>query len=325
MTAGSGRAAATDHPFHPGEIAVQERAGVRALWAGRDIRMIRPAMPDQHREFFERLPTLLVGGLDAGDWPWATVLVGAPGFLQSPDPRHLVVGAKTGPDDPLALRLGVGQPVGLLGLEPATRRRNRLNGTVVAVRDEGIVVEVDQSFGNCPRYIQAREPSPRTGSPWAGARSPVALGSRLDAAARALIESADTMFIASASARPRASGAADGLDVSHRGGRPGFIEIREDDNGTELILPDYDGNRLFNTFGNLLANPRAGLLFIDYRHGDLLQLSATARIEAEQVATDGAPGVQRQARLQIRSGWFRPGALGLQWSAPRYARELALG
>lgn len=313
-----------DHPFHPGEIAMQERAGVRALWAGRDIRMIRPAMPDQHREFFARLPTLLVGGLDADDWPWATVLVGEPGFLQLPDPRHLVVGARPGRDDPLATRLGVGQPVGLLGLEPATRRRNRLNGTVAALTDDSFVVEVEQSFGNCPRYIQAREPSPRTQSPWAGARSPLALGRRLDAASRALIQSADTMFIASASARPLATGAADGLDMSHRGGRPGFVELRDDDDGTELILPDYDGNRLFNTLGNLLANPRAGLLFIDYRRGDLLQLRATARIDAERAATDVSPGIQRQTRLTILSGWFRPDALALQWTAPRYARELAL-
>ena len=172
-------------PFHPGERTAQRLAGATDAAAAGSA-FIRDAMPDEHRRFFAALPFLVVAGGDNDGRTWVSVLDGPEGFATSPDPRHLMIGTTLAQGDPLAASLAGGGPVGLLGIDLTTRRRNRLNGTVVAVRDEGFVVEVDQSFGNCPRYIQAREPSPRTGSPWAGARSPVALGSRLDAASRAL-------------------------------------------------------------------------------------------------------------------------------------------
>src|SRR5438132_2495804 len=145
-------------PFHDGELAVQERAGVREKIETAGQRMIRDAMPEQHRELFEKLPTLLVGSLDAQRRPWASMLVGRPGFVRAPDERHLRIAALPGFADPLARHLAVDAPLGLLGLEPQTRRRNRMNGTLVAIDADAFTVRVDQSFGNCPQYIQAREP-----------------------------------------------------------------------------------------------------------------------------------------------------------------------
>ena len=150
--------ASNAQPFHEGEREVQSRVGVRETVAGTSARMIRDFMPEQHREFFRQLPFLIVGSVDARGQPWASVLANPPGFIDSPDPRRLTVRARPLAADPFAQVLAAGASVGLLGIEPHTRRRNRLNGIVGEVTDQGFSVDVRQSFGNCPKYIQARKP-----------------------------------------------------------------------------------------------------------------------------------------------------------------------
>ena len=146
-------------PFHPGEVAAQARAGVRERMAAGGRRAIRGIMPDQHRDFFAMLPFIVVGSLDRQGRPWASILSGRPGFLQSPDPRTLTVAARPAYGDPLGDNLAAGAPIGLLGIQLETRRRNRMNGTVTEWADGRFAVTVGQSFGNCPQYIQARRPS----------------------------------------------------------------------------------------------------------------------------------------------------------------------
>ena len=229
-------------PFHEDEIAAQTLAGQRAGRAA-----IRPFLPDQHREFFRLLPYLFTATLDANGWPVASMLSGPAGFAHSPDPLTLRIDALPSADDPAAAGFAPGNRIGLLGLDLSTRRRNRANGVVTAVDDKGLTVAVEQSFGNCAQYIQTRTPTPH-------ARSPLAVEalSSLDAPARRLIETADTLFVAS---RSRAGiGEGGGLDVSHRGGRPGFVDVQ----GDTLVVPDFRGNRFFNTLGNLLGDPRCG-------------------------------------------------------------------
>jgi hypothetical protein len=142
------------------------------------------------------------------------------------------------------------------------------------------------------------------------------LGARFSGAPLALLQRADTLFIASASARRVVPGGAEGVDVSHRGGPPGFIGIDDGPGGLRLTLPDYLGNFFFNTLGNLLAWPLAGLLVPDHEDGSLLQLVARATVETDQVAVARVPGAQRLLRLDLLHGWWRPGALPLRWSAP---------
>jgi predicted pyridoxine 5'-phosphate oxidase superfamily flavin-nucleotide-binding protein len=296
---------------HAGERALQQRLGVHERMAEVMGQVVRPFMPAQHIELFEKLPTLLVGGLDAQHRPWATVLSGWPGFMHAPDERHLRVDALPQAGDPLSLQLGM--PLGLLGLEPHTRRRNRLNGTVVALDSHGFTLQVDQSFGNCPKYIQARVPR------WVKRQTPApaqAETAQLGDAALKLVGQADTLFIASATPQARGHAGAEGVDVSHRGGLPGFVRITQHDNGASVLhIPDYRGNQFFNTLGNLLLNPRAGLLFIDHHSGDLLQLSGHA-----ELLWEGEPG--REIRFTVDSGVWRAGSLPLQWSAPEFAPQL---
>jgi predicted pyridoxine 5'-phosphate oxidase superfamily flavin-nucleotide-binding protein len=309
--------------FHAGELAVQERAGVREKIAAVGERMIRDTMPAQHRELFEKLPTLLVGSLDAQRRPWASVLAGRPGFIKARDEQHLHIAAAPLLDDPLLAQLEVGVPLGLLGIEPATRRRNRMNGTVVA-RDAGsFTVKVDQSFGNCPRYIQAR--TPRWQDPNDGPGTVLNLGATLHANAQTLVRRADTLFIASAAAHARGGAGADGVDISHRGGNPGFVRLEFDTPGRRpvLTLPDFHGNLLFNTLGNIAAHPFAGLLFIDHDTGDLLQLSGAACLLFDGEALRSFDGAQRLLQVQVDQAWWRPGALPLRWRAPEFAPQLA--
>ncbi|WP_017759496.1 pyridoxamine 5'-phosphate oxidase family protein [Pseudacidovorax intermedius] len=294
--------------FHDGEIALQRQEGVDAQLGALGPRVIRDHMPQQHRDFFAQLPFVVVGSLDERQRPWASLLTGSPGFMQSPDPRRLRIDALPDAADPLAAALRLDAPLGLLGIEPHTRRRNRLNGQVTAVDAAGFELAVGQSFGNCPRYIQAREASPH---PVAHTPPPAEALIGLDEPARALIAQADTLFIASA--HPHATDPArpaEGVDVSHRGGRPGFVQVAAD--GT-LAVPDFDGNRFFNTLGNLLLNPWAGLLFVDFEGGDLLQLSARAEVLTGTPEALRFEGVDRMLRLQIVSGWRRRGALPLRW------------
>lgn len=299
--------------FHPGEQALQARVGLRERLAELGPLVMRDRMPDQHREFFAGLPTLLLGVQDATGQPWATLLHGAPGFIESPDDRTLEVRVWPHPDDPVARWLTAGASVGLLGLEPQTRRRNRANGRIRALRPDGFVVEVSQSFGNCPKYILARRPSLH---PARFAAPAIALGPALHEASLALLERADTIFVASASAAVPGGSAAEGLDMSHRGGPSGFMRVEADASGVRLTLPDYRGNFYFNTLGNLMLWPRAGLLVPDYEDGSLLHLGVLASIEHEGPRLAQFPGAQRLVNLSVTGGWWRPGALPLRWSAP---------
>lgn len=308
-------------PFHAGERAIQERLGVRARIEAQGRRMIRDYLPEQHRAFFPKLPVLFAGSVDAAGRPWATVLAGRPGFAAAPDPHHLTVAARPIPGDPLADALRPGAPLGLLGLDFASRRRNRLNGHVAAAGPNGFVLGVGQSFGNCPQYIQTREPV-WIREPGAPPPQPPERLDRLDKGARALVAKADTLFIATAVAggeEPQVRG----VDISHRGGRPGFVGVAGD--GT-LTIPDFPGNNHFNTIGNLALDPRAGLLFIDFAGGDVLQLTGSVEIVWDGPAVDAWPGAERLLRFRMAEGRRLPGGLPLRWTFGDFSpHALAMG
>jgi hypothetical protein len=236
------------------------------------------------------------------------MLTGAPGFAHAPDPVTLRVDALPAADDPAADRLAEGQELGILGLDLATRRRNRANGAIAARDAAGFTLAVRQSFGNCAKYIQRRAVAPAP-----PARGDLEALAGLDAAARALIGEADTLFVASRS-RPEA-GAAGGVDMSHRGGRPGFVRL----DGDALVVPDFTGNRYFNTLGNLLGEPRAALLFVDFATGDLMQLQGRVTIDWDAQSPELVAGAERQWRFEVMRGWRRRAAVPLRWSFIDYS------
>ncbi|NNG21619.1 pyridoxamine 5'-phosphate oxidase family protein [Telluria aromaticivorans] len=304
------RPGSSDSPFHIGELAIQTRAGTLAQSAITGRRGIRDHMPDQHREFFAQLPFMLVGSVDVNGQPWASVLVGQPGFMHSPDPKTLRIDAHALPGDVLGSNVRHGARLGLLGLEPTTRRRNRLNAAVTNVDAAGFTLGVTQSFGNCPQYIQGRQ-----------ARFVEELGPlqvldqpRLLDADRALIEAADTLFIASNAMLDPASPTS-GADVSHRGGRPGFVRV---EGGDTLVFPDFTGNSFYQTLGNLHLDPRAGILFIDFISGDLLQLCCSASVVWEGPELEAFVGAERLVRLKVERVRRLVNSMPLRWSNPSY-------
>jgi uncharacterized protein len=154
---------------------------------------------------------------------------------------------------------------------------------------EGIRRTVQEAFRNCPKFIQRRVPTqPLTAS--AGVARAPRTSSALDSPQIELIRRADTLFIASA--HPDR-----GADASHRGGRPGFVEVSND--GAKLAFPDYTGNRMFQTLGNIAVNPRAGLLLVDWERGTTLQLTGEARIVWDGSVVASRPGAERRLEFEI--------------------------
>jgi uncharacterized protein len=278
--------------YHEGELEVQRRAGV-ALNAERIGRSIHATIPPLARQFALERPFAVVGAGDADGRVWASLLRGAPGFLTVPAEDRLRIAARLDDDDPLAEALAGEVDVGLLLIDPATRRRMRVNGRARPDGASRLEVTTREVYANCPKYIQPREVAlPRA------VTSPVRLGSSLDADQMRRLADADTLFLASR--HPVA-----GADVSHRGGARGFVHVTAPD---RLVIPDYSGNMMFNTLGNLAADPRAGLVLVDFEHGGTLQLSGRARIEWGRSAVAGYAGAERLVELTVEAVVEREGA-----------------
>ncbi|MDB5555207.1 MAG: hypothetical protein JWL86_5191 [Rhizobium sp.] len=303
----------SDSPWHAGEVSLQASLGVAERLAEVGRHVIRDHLIEQHRLFYPLLPMAVLGSVDDTGDAWATVRTGYPGFMQATDDQHLHFDLKRDPLDPADKGMDDGRAIGMLGIDLGTRRRNRLNGTVV--RDEnGFSVDVEQSFGNCPKYIQLR------GAYFSGdptLPSPVLSVPRdaMDDEMRSLIRRSDTFFVASY------VDLADGrrqVDVSHRGGPPGFVEI----DGDSLVVPDYAGNLFFNTLGNIAVNPRAGLVFVDFETGGLLQMTGDAFIIDPSVM-DPLPGAERMWRFTPRKLSWRAGVLPLRWDFREWSPSLS--
>lgn len=306
-----------DSPFPEASVEIQERIGVAAELDAIGRRVIRPYMPEQHRAFFQKLPYLLIGSVSSDGQPWASMLVGKPGFISSPSPAELLISSTPLKGDPLAGNLESGAEVGVLGIEPTTRRRNRANGHIVSAEPGQLRIEVSQSFGNCPQYIQSREcqfslaPSSEVF---------VSIRSTLDSDSIQIVRRADTFFVASShSSAQRENPRLPGVEVSHRGGRPGFVLIESDG---ALLTPDFSGNRHFRTLGNLSRNPRAGLLFVDYENGSLLFVACTAEVIWQRELAERFPGAERLVRFRVTSSIRSDRVLPYRFSRPVFSPTL---
>ncbi|MGW4685901.1 pyridoxamine 5'-phosphate oxidase family protein [Streptomyces sp. NPDC004244] len=283
-------------PYHQGSLAVQERVGVREL-AEHVGRSIGTGIKDVAADFLARQPHLVVGAADAAGRLWASLLTGPPGFVRAAGTDRIAVTGGLPAGDPLAGALATaGTRVGTIALDPRTRRRMRLNG-ILEPAPGGFEVAAEQVFANCPKYLQKRQPLELA----AEGPGVVRCGDALTAGQQRAVRAADTFFVATT--------AEDGTDASHRGGLPGFVEVLSP---TELSWPDYPGNAMFLTLGNLAADPRAGLLFPHWETGAVLQLSGRARTE---FAADGSRSVRFRIESAVEA--LHPGRL--RWSAPEYS------
>ena len=305
-------------PFHRGESLVQQRLGVREVIEPWARQVVRPTLPEQHRNFYAQLPFLVVAARDGHERPWATLVAGEPGFVTSATPGTLTVGALPSHGDALAAALQNGADVGILGIELHTRRRNRVNGRTGARRADGFELNVEQAFGNCPQYIRERgwRPAPSDAPAATHTAHPV-----LTPQLRRVIEAADTFFIASGH-RGEGESHSFGMDASHRGGEPGFVRVTAPD---RLVFPDYAGNNHFNTLGNLELDPRAGLLFVDFEQGDLVQLTGRVTIDWSEPDQSEFPGARRLVRFELEAAIELRSAVPIRFgSSGETVRELRL-
>ncbi len=292
-------------PFHAGEQQVQERLGVREEIEPWARKVVRGHLPDEHRRFYARLPFVVAAARDGRGRPWATLLVGQPGFARSPDARTLAIDARPAAGDALEHAFAGGVDVGFLGIELATRRRNRINGRVSSPGAGGFELAVDQTFGNCPQYIHERE--------WRREATGTTLArhvhDRFSPELRSWIEGADTFFIATGH-RGEGESPTFGMDASHRGGEPGFVRVEGE---RHLVFPDYAGNSHYNTIGNLVMDPRAGILFVDFERGRLLQLTGGVRIDWDSPELERFPGARRLVHFELDEAVELERALALRW------------
>ena len=306
-------------PFHRGERDIQARLGVRERMDQQGGRFIRDHLPEQHAEFYRNLPYVLLGSVDARGRPWASILFGRPGFVASGNPRNLTLASRPVCGDPLNDHLAVGMSASLLGIETHSRRRNRLNSRVVSFTDASIELEIQQTFGNCPRYIQDRTVEVLPGIEALGEDRPVRRFAELDGRARSMIEKSDSFYIASYFSEDE-SKVSHGADVNHRGGKPGFIRVED---GRTLTFPEFNGNLHYNTLGNLSLNPVAGLLFVDFDSGDLLFLTCSAQIIWDSQERRAYTGAEALVQLTVEEGIAVEGAAPLRWSGGSESPVLA--
>lgn len=295
------------HPafaFHAGERAVQARAGESSI-AARNAAVMSPTIISGARVFIEKQNMVATASMDAAGQLWASVLFGPQGFVSTPDGGAVLMRIgehERDRDDPFWAHAAPGAPLGMLFIELSSRRRYRVNGAFARIAAHDVEIDVHEAYPNCPKYIQRRHLRGRDAP---GADAPAALrGTQWTPALASIVRQADTLFVASASA----SG---DLDASHRGGSPGFVQQVD---AQTLRIPDFHGNSLFNTLGNLSVNPQCGIAILDFAGQRVLHLSGTARLQWDLGDPTGATGgTGRFWDFEVREWLLRPLHARLDW------------
>lgn len=285
--------------LHQGELAVRRRAGV--TFEPR----IGAVVPPVASGFLRRQRLAVIAAADAAGAIWASPLVGPPGFLTAPDDRTVVAEGLPGDGDPLAGRFAGARDVGMLVIEPSARRRMRVNGLA---REDGdrLVVRTEQVYSNCPKYIQTRT---YVDSPRATGETVVAVSAGLSADQQRWIATADTFFVGT-------SATGQGADASHRGGNPGFVTVT---GPRRLTWPDYTGNFMYMTLGNLALDPRCGLLFLDWESGGRLHLTGQARVDWDPGRAASVPGAHRLIDFDVEQVVEITGGVRHSWSFGKHS------
>ncbi len=290
--------------YHAGEIAVQGRVGVReeaeSLAQAMGGAIIKPAIAN----FLASQRLAIASTIDANSRVWASLLTGEPGFLQAVAEQIVKIDVDS---DEVKENLRLKDEIGLLAIDLATRRRLRVNGKA-KVQDKNIYLHTQQVYFNCPQYIQKREIKTTVSQ----GKSNIQVGEILSPQQQQFIQQADTFFISSF--HPQS-----GADASHRGGYPGFVRVLQPN---KLVFPDYAGNNMFNTLGNLVENPQAGLLFVDFETGYTLQLAGKAAIAWDTKKVLEFAGAKRLVEFDIEKVKSISATTSLQWQFKEYSSYL---
>ncbi|KAI4727375.1 oxidoreductase [Aureobasidium sp. EXF-10728] len=301
--------------FHEGEKLMQKKLRVPEM----DNPTI-PMLSPQLSTMLQKAPLLAFGTLDPEGRPWTTVWGGRKGFSQPLG--NSMIGIRTSVAstlDPVVEVLvgrdakgeivkeeGNGRFLSGLAIDLDTRKRVKLAGRMVAGAlgstdgEDGadanvqqgvlqLVARVDESLeqGNCPKYLNRRDISPAITNPKLISDS-VPLHER----AVELIHKVDLMFLSTSSGTS--------MDTNHRGGPPGFVRCVSQDNGcTQFVYPEYSGNRLYQSLGNLMLEPKAGFCFPDFETGDCLFVTGYTEVLFGKDAAEMMPRSNLAVRVTI--------------------------
>jgi uncharacterized protein len=291
--------------FHSGEIAIQSRAGVRDT-AERVSRVISTNLPHNAQYFLEMQRMVVIGTIDENDQVQASVLIGNPGFIHASDNKTILIDTSVIQDDSITNNIQNRNEIGILAIELAARLRLKVKGNA-QLMDGSVLITIQRAYGQCPKYIQAREVESFNLEP--RSKQNIKHSECLSEDLQDFIAVSDTFFIASYHQES-------GVDVSHRGGNPGFIKIL---NQNKILFPDYSGNSMFNTLGNISLNPGASLLFIDFEKGYTLKLNGNANIIWDQEQIAKFAGAERLVEFKIVDVQLSQGAVPIKWEFIEYS------
>lgn len=260
----------SNSPYHEGELAVQQLANESEM-ARMNGAVVSNKILGGALRFIEQQSMAVIGSVSENGSVWSSVLFGPPGFVRPLNDHTIEIDLSQSPsaqDDPLWNNLTTKPSVGIIIIDLSSRRRIRINGQAKKIASHRYIIDVECSYPNCPKYIQRRQLKTFSTDNVLPNLQPSTTGKVLTERQKALIAKSDTFFVASA--HP-----VNGVDASHRGGHPGFVHLI---GNHTLRVPDFSGNSMFNTLGNFTSYPYAGLVFIDFEHGGVLQLTGQVEV-----------------------------------------------
>ncbi|KAG0316533.1 hypothetical protein BGZ99_006837 [Dissophora globulifera] len=315
--------------WHDGERKIQDLLHVREAVEGAS-RIFRPYLTHQQEHFVAGLKYIYLGTLDKEGRPWVSMVTGPRGFMGNSQGLTLEVKTIMPPSDPIFANLNRGEvcrngshKFGGISIDFTNRRRNKINGAAfpaeILVADEEtgelhVRFTVEQTIGNCPKYVTIRKMGPTKGyarhldsveKPPALAASGGYDGPELSEEAKAVIHQADCLFLSTRYIDDDLPDQTSGMDCNHRGGNPGFAQLR----GNKIIFPDYSGNRFFNSLGNLIHDNRIGLLFVNFDNGDLLHVTGRAELFFGKEAQEHYPHSKLCILVTVDDHFLRKDAL----------------
>jgi ferredoxin-NADP reductase/predicted pyridoxine 5'-phosphate oxidase superfamily flavin-nucleotide-binding protein len=303
---------AIDDGWHRGEKLVQQQLH------GEELPFDNPTqsfMPKQHQTFFSDLEYFFLGSLDEHGRPWASVVTGKRGFMHATDPHHLKIVTNPIMGDPIVsnLQQGIkhdGSLVAGLGIDFTNRRRNKVAGRVPEDQFHynannntlSLGITTEQSIGNCPKYITIRKLQYVECAPTKSLQELNA--QELSAQVLPTIEQASTIFVATR----HLDDDIQHMGFNHRGGPPGFARY----NDGKIYWPDYSGNRMYQSLGNIATDPVAGLLFPDFETGNVLYVTGDARNVFGEEAKAIMPNVRMITEVLVTGYVYIEGGLPIR-------------
>lgn len=288
--------------YHEGELQVQKMSGVEIV-AEQNGRGVRPDIAKGIGNFLRTQSIIILSSVDEYGRVWSSFLNGDPGFINVLDEITIKINCNPVTNDPLIANLATNPEIGMLAIDFGKRIRVRINGKGFLDPHGGIVVVTEQVYGNCPKYIQKRTLLADDSSARIQKSVHRRISLSLSPEQQDWIRRADTFFIGSRSPAGQ-------MDVSHRGGPTGFIHVADE---KRILFPDYFGNSMYNTLGNIYSNPKCGLLFIDFDGGHSLQLTGQSEIIWDEDEISKFPRAEKVVQFDIDEVLYIENGTPLSW------------